>query len=294
MRYISNSYNLEVCYERYKYDLKTLERLLYAFESLRLDLPTDTKLVKVIHRTRRMQTVESLTRLQQALIPCEHDKWLEEKRRITEYSSINSLDFSKLKITDLYDFYIIPDDYYLDKYSCGPVLGPVFPDYRNSKLAGICIRNLSQDLEYVSDVKYTFSNFGWYLYGFDDYDSEDEVFIVEGVFDAISMRSAGYKAIAVGSSCPSPMQLSMLYYKYKHLRLCLDNDMAGCVGAYKIKSIIDIPAFIPVGMKDVSQFTEEQTPIKLIEVSVKDLKCLISHYKNNISQERDLRYNIQT
>ena len=169
----------------------------------------------------------------------------------------------------------------------------MFPDYRNGKLAGICIRNLSTEKEYVSDVKYAFSNFGWYIYGYDNYNPEDQVYITEGVFDAIALRAYGHNAIAIGCSNPSPMQLSMLLHKFKNLKICFDNDLAGYVGSLKCSIMLNIPIYTTIGYKDIAQCWEAEAELELAELSTKDLKILISEYpKQEDNDARDLRYNI--
>lgn len=292
MRHISNDYNDLIHPDDYQLDTDLLEKLIKA--NNRIDLTPKTSEIKILAkvRTRSNQTRESLNRIQTALTPCQFTDWL-KYRRINQTSNIHSIDFTKLKITDLYDYYICPDDVYLDRYGDRPVIGPVFPDYRNGNLTGICIRNLSDEKEYAADVKYTFSNFGWYLYGYDDYNSNDQIHIVEGVFDAIALRAYGHNAIAIGCSTPSPMQLAMLLHKFKNLKICLDNDLAGHIGALRCKLMLNIPIYTIVGYKDIAQCWEAEQPLELAELTISDLKILVSEYsKHAYDDNRDLRYNI--
>lgn len=292
MRHISNDYNHKICLDDYELDIPTLEKLIEANDRIKINTKaTEIKILAKV-RTRSNQTRETLDRLQTALIPCQFTDWLKH-RKINHTNNIHSIDFTKLHITDLYDYYICPDDVYLDRHGDRPVIGPVFPDYRKGKLAGICIRNLSDQKEYASDVKFTFSNYGWYLYGYDDYDPNDTVHIVEGVFDAIALRSYGHNAIALGSSSPSPMQLATLLHKFKNLRICLDNDLAGCIGAIRCKLMLNIPTYTIIGHKDIAQCWESDNKLELAELSLTDLKILASEYaKLNSDKGRDLRYNI--
>lgn len=295
MRYISNDYNLKAYLNDYEFDTEMLIKLCEATTKIKLDLPNHSNhitqvLAKV--RTRSNQTRESLDRLHAALIPCEFSHWLQTTRKITKIDNIYSIDFSKLRITDLYDFYICPDDVYLDRHGDRPVIGPVFADFRNGKLAGICIRNLSSELNYASDVKFTFSNFGWFLFGFDDYNADDVVYIVEGIFDVIALRAYGYNAIAIGCSTPSPMQLAMLLFKFKNFYLCLDNDLAGCIGALRCKLMLNIKIFTIAEFKDIAQCWETNGKLELVELSLVDLKMLIIEYsKKHNDYGRDLPYN---
>jgi hypothetical protein len=291
MRYIYSDYNDLIHPDDYLLDATLLEKIIKANDHIKLNKPQIEILAKV--RTRSNQTRESLNRIQTALIQCQHTEWLQQIRKINNTSNIHSIDFAKLKITDLYDYYICPEDVYLDRHGERPVIGPVFPDYRNGKLAGICIRNLSAEKEYVSDVKYTFSNFGWYIYGYDNYHPEDQVYITEGVFDAIALRAYGHNAIAIGCSNPSPMQLAMLLHKFKNLKICFDNDLAGYVGSLKCSLMLNIPIHTTIGYKDIAQCWEAEAKLELAELSTKDLKILISEYpKQENNGGRDLRYNL--
>lgn len=291
MRQIIADYNYNVYYDLYKYDTDTLEVLNNAIKTRDGIISSERKLVSARYRPRNQQTLLSLDRLAAALVPNSFNDWMSNKRQIVN-SSAFAIDFSRLKITDLYDYFICPDDYYLDKHGDKPIIGPVFPDYRDGLLAGICIRNISDDINYVSDIKYTFSNYGWYLYGYDSCDNVDEVFIVEGVFDAIAMNNYGYKAIALGCSNPSPMQLAMLLYKYKNLKICLDNDLAGYIGAYNIKTMLDLPAVVISGYKDIAECWESGDELRLSYLDLADLKFLIRENFNNYHSDfRDLRYN---
>ena len=291
MRYIYSDYNDLIHPDDYLLDTTLLEKIIKANNHIKLNKPQIKILAKV--RTRSNQTRESLDRIQSALIPCQHTEWLQHIRKINNTSNIHSIDFTKLKITDLYDYYICPEDIYLDRHGERPVIGPVFPDYRNGKLAGICIRNLSTEKDYVSDVKYAFSNFGWYIYGYDNYNPEDQVYITEGVFDAIALRAYGHNAIAIGCSNPSPMQLAMLLYKFKNLKICFDNDLAGYIGSFKSSLMLNIPIHTTIGYKDIAQCWETEAKLELAELSIKDLKTLISEYpKPENNDGRDLRYNI--
>lgn len=291
MRHILKEINEQVYYELYKLNVSTFCKLQDAKLVLNLERQEDPVVVRAKVRTRGKQSLESLRRLESALIPCEFSEWL-DFRRISDHSKIFSLDFSKLQVTDLYDFYICPDDVYLDRYGDRPVIGPVFADYRDGVLAGICIRNLSDEVDYVSDVKYTFSNYGWFIWGYDDYDSGDEVIVVEGVFDALAMRAFGYNAVAIGCCAPTPMQLAMLLYKFKNLRFCFDNDLAGYLGAYRVRLVLDVPICTVVGFKDVAECWEAGLDLVLAELDRKDLRALISMQKSGFDGGRDLRYNV--
>ena len=145
------------------------------------------------------------------------------------------------------------------------VEGPVFLDMRDGQLVGVCVRNASTDLEFVNDAKYTFSNYGWFLYGYDIYDGRQEVLLVEGVFDAIALRRLGYPAIAFGSAMPHPFQLACVLWKYRKLRVCFDNDFHGHLGAYVTSKLLNVP-IVMTELKDPSCYVETRTPIRFRSV----------------------------
>ena len=195
------------------------------------------------HTVRNDQTSELLDRLSDTLKPCNavHSAWL--LKRGIGLSGVYSIDYQALSEQDKLNLFLYPCDHILDNFGYKVVDGPCFCDFRNNKLVGVCVRNISTDLDWVAAAKFTISNYGHFLYGYDDYDSDDIVYIVEGVFDAIIMRKFGYNAIALASAFPSAFQLACLAYKFKNIRLCLDNDFHGWCGSYMVSLTIGWPIF---------------------------------------------------
>jgi hypothetical protein len=190
------------------------------------------------------------------------------------------------------DLRIYPDDVILDNFNSDPIVGPTFLDVRNGQLVGACIRNITKDLDYAAAEKYTISNYGWFLEGFDLYDPGDEVFVVEGVFDALSMRRSGYPAIAVASSYPTAFQIACLQEKFKNLKLCFDNDFWGHVGAHVISEVISIDTYFP-RLKDPGSYgmgkveIEHWSPNKLYNIVKREIK----EYNISERRSRPLPYN---
>lgn len=202
---------------------------------------------------RNKQAPELLQRIEAALQPAkqEHIEWLAKRGIITPANSVGKLDAQ-----DLLDSFIIPFDHIIAAHGYVPVDGPVFQDRRDGELAGICIRNVSDDLDFVADAKFTFSNYGWFLFGYDDYNHNDEVVICEGVFDALALRKTGYNAIALGSAYPTAFQLAMLRYKFRKLQVCFDNDFWGWYGAYISSKCLNCPILLPTSKDPAEQVFE--------------------------------------
>ena len=81
--------------------------------------------------------------------------------------------------------------------------------------------------------------------------------------------------------------------KFKNLKICFDNDLAGYIGSFKCSLMLNIPIHTTIGYKDIAQCWETEAKLELAELSIKDLKTLISEYpKPENNDGRDLRYNI--
>ena len=253
-----------------------------------------TKAYKIYDR--KHQTDEILIRLNNSLIKItdNHKSWL-NKRHIDE-SIFHTIDYSKLSVQDKLDLFIYPSDHVIAEFGLIEVDGPAFCDYRNNQLVGIGIRNTSTNLDYVAASKYTFSNFGLFLWGFDDYDNNDTIYIVEGVFDAIVLRKFGYNAIATSNAWPTCIQLACIVQKYKNIIVCLDNDLHGWCGSYMCSKILGCRTYTTES-KDIGEYATSNH-ISLKEISQKELKHLISKNINSYnttllknSLHRQLPYN---
>jgi Toprim-like len=271
---LSNKINSDVYLFPYNLDVD----LVIAIDDCRLcpELPEALQICEykmVRERRRRPQTCELLQRLEDAIRPCRHEDWL-RARGVVDMSDIYSIDYDALSTDDLLDLYLYPDDHILDSHGMRYVDGPVFLDRRDSLLAGVCVRNVSTDLKYVSDAKYTFSNYGWYLYGCDDCQPDDNVFLVEGVFDAIALRRHGYAAVAFGSCDPQPMQLACLVRRFHQFTICCDNDIHGHFAAYMISKIINAPICF-TELKDPGCYLEHNSTPKLNYLTQLELRDML-------------------
>jgi hypothetical protein len=246
----------------------TVDLLLYDFDyklcldiacrADAIDFGVDSPNEYFVRRFRRNdQTQSLLDKLARSLRSCNSDDglWL-AKRGIKDVTGIFSLDYDLFSFQDLLDLYIYPSDNIINEYGVKPVEGPCFCDYRNGNLVGICVRNTSTDLVWAAAAKFSISNYGLFLFGYDDYSPDDEIYVVEGVFDALVMRRFGYNAIGLASAFPSAFQLACLVRKFKNLRICLDNDLHGWCGSYMVNQILGWPIFM-TEFKDAGSYASE-------------------------------------
>jgi len=242
---ISNILCQTVDLSLYDFDYFLCANFATAFDAIDFGVVEPEPVLVLNHNTRNPQTPELLERLESALVPCRHGKWLEA--RGCSVDGFCSIDFDLLSEQDLFDLFLYPGDHILDRYGYRAIDGPVFCDYRNGRLVGVGVRNVSTDLDWVAVAKFTFSNYGLFLFGLDDYLATDEIFVVEGVFDALALRSAGLNAVAISSALPSPFQLACLSHKFSDVKLCLDNDFHGWCGAMTAHLLTGWPIFTTVG-----------------------------------------------
>lgn len=268
---LSNIINDKVNVELYNFNAEHVIKTALSLDSVDLGVLPQAHTSFIKHRQRNQQTSDLLERLRKSLRPTCHNEWL-SNRGINPVEA-KLVDHSLLSKQDLMDLYIYPDDYILDEFGEKPVEGPAFLDFRNGKIAGVIVRNLSKDKEYAAAAKFTCSNFGWFLYGFDLYDAESEVFIVEGVFDALAMRKSGFNAIALGAAYPSAFQIGCLQSKFNNLKLCLDNDFWGRNAAYIVSKATKWPIFL-TNYKDPAVHPGK---IKLYNINHDDLKLRIDN-----------------
>jgi len=118
--------------------------------------------------------------------------------------------------------------------TCHPVLKPILEDgiegggiiiplFKNDKLINCAIRKLSD----IGKLKYSLSCPDIDVWGLDDISGE-EVWITEGLFDMMALRSIGLKSASVSSAMWSGIQLyKLLEKKPKSIVIFCDNDNVG-------------------------------------------------------------------
>lgn len=128
-------------------------------------------------------------------------------------------------------------------------------------------------------IKYSFSIPHRLCFGIET--NHDEVYVVEGIFDAIAMKRRKFNALGMGDSQPNYFKM-MVVAKFNKIRLLFDDDYAGWLGALKAYTILTTmlsvdPSRIDIvgicgghdpdiairnGTFDPRKFTIEETQIK--------------------------------
>lgn len=103
--------------------------------------------------------------------------------------------------------------------------GISIPFWHQGVFFGFCTRVMDNPI-----YKYLFSVPNRYCFGVSYY--SPEIYMVEGVFDAIRMHQFGYNCMALGDSQPNYYKLSVAD-QFQHINLLFDNDYSGLLGAVK-------------------------------------------------------------
>ena len=107
--------------------------------------------------------------------------------------------------------------------------GILIPLYENEKLVNCAIRRISD----LGKMKYNLTVPDIDVWGLNNY---DEVWICEGLFDMMALRSKGLNAVSVSSAMWSSIQLyKLLESKPKIINILCDNDQVG----YKTGAILN-------------------------------------------------------
>lgn len=114
----------------------------------------------------------------------------------------------------------------------------------------------------------------------------DEVYVVEGTFDAMACYQAGLPAVALMGNVLFREQLNLLVRYFKTVNLFLDNDASGVSGQYKAYNFI-LNAKVPLRVNVVEYPNNSKDPNDLlkenllsnIKVVPADLKYQINGFK---------------
>lgn len=119
--------------------------------------------------------------------------------------------------------------------TCHPVLKPVLEDgidgggiiiplFDVEKLVNCAIRKLSD----IGKLKYSLACPDLPVWGIDDIEEGDDIWICEGLFDMMALRSQGVKAVSVSSAMWSGLQLYFLLEKNPgFINILCDKDQVG-------------------------------------------------------------------
>lgn len=101
--------------------------------------------------------------------------------------------------------------------------GIIQPLYEDDKLTNVSIRRISD----IGKLKYTLAVPDIPVWGLED-SKECDIWIVEGIFDFICLRSLGIKSVTPSSAVWSGIQLyKLLENNPKSITIFVDNDMVG-------------------------------------------------------------------
>ena len=162
-------------------------------------------------------------------------------------------------------------DLVLINATCHPVLkniledgleggGIIIPLYNNGKLVNCAIRKISD----IGKLKYSLTCPDISVWGIDDVESDDDIWICEGLFDMMALRSEGFKSVSISGAMWSGIQLYSLIKKSpKTINILCDSDRVGLkTGAILSKffniSGIDNRTYICKSGKDASEVIFEK------------------------------------
>jgi DNA primase len=112
------------------------------------------------------------------------------------------------------------------------VHGISVPYYFSNKFCGFATRVLGENSDFA---KYVFTCPNRFCFGTDL--GKPEVFIVEGVFDAVALLERGMNTLGMGDSQPNYFKM-WVASKFQKINLLLDGDYAGCLGSIKCYYIL--------------------------------------------------------
>jgi len=163
--------------------------------------------------------------------------------------------------------------------TCHPVLKPILEDgldgggiiiplFERGNLVNVAIRKLSD----VGKLKYSLAVPDLSVWGLDDINPGDEVWICEGLFDMMALRRFGVKAATVSSAMWSGPQLyQLLQRKPGLIKILADNDQVGKRTAkilqrfFNLSSVIS-ETYLCTDSKDASEHIfEKGRPIESIQ-----------------------------
>lgn len=108
--------------------------------------------------------------------------------------------------------------------------GISIPFFHTNRFMGFCTRIIDNDF-----CKYTVSIPNRYCFGVKY--PNDDVYVVEGVFDGIAMLNRGFNCLAMADSQPNYYKMWVANH-FRIIRILLDNDYAGWLGTYKAYIIL--------------------------------------------------------
>jgi 5S rRNA maturation endonuclease (ribonuclease M5) len=163
--------------------------------------------------------------------------------------------------------------------SCHPILKPILEDglegggiiiplFDNNRIANVAIRKLSD----VGKLKYSLAVPDLPVWGLDDINPGDQIWICEGLFDMMALRKEGVKAASVSSAMWSGPQLYQLLQRQpSQINILADNDQVGKRTAKILQRFFNLSGvksktFLCPDSKDAAEHIfEKRKPISSIQ-----------------------------
>lgn len=158
--------------------------------------------------------------------------------------------------------------------------GVSIPYYLYNKFCGFATRVTNSDFS-----KYVFTCPNRMFFGVNF--NNPEVYVVEGVFDAISLIERGYNAAALCDSRPNYFKMHVAA-RFRKINLLFDGDYAGCLGA--LKSYIILTKLFDVDYNRISILmlpdgSDPEFENKWNEIPLENLLDITSKLGSNISND---------
>lgn len=163
--------------------------------------------------------------------------------------------------------------------TCHPILKPILEDglegggiiiplFEKNEIINVAIRKISD----VGKLKYSLAVPDLPVWGLDDINKGDEIWICEGLFDMMALRSRGVKASSVSSAMWSGPQLYQLMEKLPgSINILADNDQVGKRTAKILQRFFNLNGFktktylCPDSKDAAEHIFEKRKNIKLIQ-----------------------------
>jgi DNA primase len=123
-------------------------------------------------------------------------------------------------------------DKFKDQVPHQNIEGISVPYFHDKDFYGYCTRVLNHDI-----IKYSITIPHRFCFGL-EYSDMKEIYVVEGIFDAIKMKRDNYNCMALGDSQPNYWKMLMVN-KFDNVNLLFDGDYSGMLGACKAHIILE-------------------------------------------------------
>ena len=160
------------------------------------------------------------------------------------------------------------------------IRGISIPCFFSGKFFGFVTRVLNHDM-----IKYTVSILHRLCYGVETVD-DSEIYVVEGVFDAIALKKTSRNVLGMGDSQPNYFKMGVASC-FKRINLAFDDDLGGWLGVRKAYIILtqmfnrhieDIKIWAISGGKDPAEAFGHKSG-RFEEVSILDVQEKINAWR---------------